>query len=72
MMRFSIRLNDTVLHTSSDWVLQFRTRYISDVRNWKDRDSYQEAFVWLRWEFGGEGPDQSMSRTLRFLSLGSP
>ena len=44
---FPIRLDDTVLHTSSGWAAQLHTWHIGDFQGWKDHDRYQEAFTRL-------------------------
>ncbi|HEX3104063.1 MAG TPA: toll/interleukin-1 receptor domain-containing protein [Terriglobales bacterium] len=42
---FPIRLDDAVMNTHQAWAADIRrTRHIGDFKNWKDHDSYKEAF----------------------------
>ena len=42
---FPIRLDDAVMDTEKAWAAKLRrSRHIGDFTNWKDHDSYQEAF----------------------------
>ena len=42
---FPIRIDDSVMQTEAAWAAEIRrTRHIGDFRNWKDHDSFQQAF----------------------------
>ena len=42
---FPIRLDDAVMDTEKAWAANLRrSRHIGDFTNWKDNDSYQNAF----------------------------
>jgi len=41
---FPIRLDDVVMNTDAAWASDVRKRHIGDFTNWKNHDSYQEAF----------------------------
>ena len=42
---FPVRLDDSVMETDESWAADIRrTRHIGDFTNWKDYDSYQQAF----------------------------
>jgi hypothetical protein len=42
---FPVRLDDAVMESKVGWAASIRrTRHIGDFRDWKDHDSYQQAF----------------------------
>ena len=53
---FPIRLDDAVLGTKQAWASEIKqTRHIGDFTDWKDYDSYQEAFNRLLRDLKAEG-----------------
>ncbi len=45
LVLFPVRLDDAVMNASKAWAADLRrTRHIGDFTNWKDHDSYQQAF----------------------------
>ncbi len=42
---FPVSLDDSVMETDESWAADIRrTRHIGDFTNWKNHDSYQQAF----------------------------
>jgi hypothetical protein len=42
---FPIRIDDAVMHSATGWAADIRRqRHIGDFRQWKDHDTYQQAF----------------------------
>ncbi len=53
---FPIRLDDAVMDTEKAWAAKLRkSRHIGDFTNWKDHDSYQNAFERLLRDLKSEG-----------------
>jgi CheY-like chemotaxis protein len=59
---FPIRLDDCIFEIEAGWALDVRRRHIGDFRNWRDADSYQEAFQRLLRDLKAEKEKRSSSR----------
>jgi hypothetical protein len=52
----NVRIDDSVMKTDMAWAASIRrTRQIGDFSNWKDHDSYQQAFQRLLRDLRAEG-----------------
>lgn len=55
IMLFPIQLDDEIMQTGQAWAADIRrTRHIGDFRRWRDRDSYQKAFLRLLRDLRGD------------------
>jgi hypothetical protein len=60
---FPIRLDDAVMETQEAWAADIRrTRHIGDFRDWKNHDSYRNAFDRLVRDLRAEGKSTSAAK----------
>jgi streptogramin lyase len=63
LVLFPIRLDETVMETTKDWAREIcRTRHIGDFQEWKDDNSYRQAFTRLLRDLETEPFSGSMER----------